>query len=135
MKKMVVIIIILAIILAGMIIYKKTAVGTKDDISIGEIKEIETYITKIYLWKEITNEALPVFENINEANETWVWEAVKKNLEEFEVSIEDIQNKAKELFGESFAKEFPKEGNDSYEYDQETDKYYALGMRIGPRRR
>ena len=135
MKKMVVIIVILAIILAGMIIYKKAAVGTKDDISIGEIKEIETYITKIYLWKEITNEALPVFENINEANETWVWEAVKTNLEEFQVSSQDIQNKAKELFGENFTKEFPKEGNNSYEYDQETDKYYALGMRIGPRRR
>lgn len=135
MKKMLVIIIILAIILAGMIIYRKTAVGTKEDISIGEIKEIETYINKIYLWKEITNDALPVFQNINEANDIWIWEAVKKNLEEFQVSIEDIQNKAKELFGENFTKEFPKGGNDSYEYDEETDKYYALGMRTRRRRR
>lgn len=129
MKKMLVIIVILAIILAGMIIYKKTAVGTKDDVSIEEIKEIETYITKIYLWKEITNEALPTFENINEANDTWVWEVVKKNLEEFAVSIEDIQNKAKEIFGENFTKEFPKEGNNSYEYEEETGRYFALGMR------
>ena len=30
------------------------------------------------MWKEITKEALPTFENINNANELWVWEVIKK---------------------------------------------------------
>ena len=33
--------------------------------------------------------------------------------------------KSKEIFGESFTKEFPKEGTSSFEYDEEIDKYFA----------
>lgn len=125
MKKMIIIIIILAIILISMIIYKNTATGTTNQVNIQEIQKIEENISKIYLWKEITNEALPTFENVNNSEEVWVWEVIKKNLEQYEVSHEEIQTKAKEIFGEEFNKQFPREGNSGFEYDETSNKYFA----------
>ena len=128
MRKMIVTIIILLIIFVGMIIYRNMAISSSNQVSVQEIEQIETYITKIYMWKEVTSEALPTFENINEASEMWTWEAVKKNLEDYELSYEQIQEKAKELFGPDFTKEFPKEGTENFIYDEQTGKYYATGM-------
>ena len=128
MRKMIVTIIILLIIFVGMIIYRNMAISSSNQVSVQEIEQIETYITKIYMWREVTNEALPTFENINEANDMWTWEAVKKNLEEYELSYDQIQEKAKELFGTDFTKEFPKEGTENFTYDEQTGKYYATGM-------
>ena len=128
MRKMIVAIVILLIIFVGMIIYRNMAISTNNQISVQEIEQIETYITKIYMWREVTSEALPTFENINEASEMWTWEAVKKNLEDYELSYDQIQEKAKELFGTDFTKEFPKEGTENFTYDEQTGKYYATGM-------
>ena len=125
MKKMFIIIIILAIIFVGMVVYKNTAVGSKNNVSVNEVQEIEQYISGIYMWEEVTNEALPIFEDINNANDLWTWEVIKKNLEQYEISYEEIKQKSKEIFGESFTKEFPKEGTSSFEYDEEIDKYFA----------
>ena len=128
MKKLIIIIIVLAIIFVGMIVYKNVAINTSNNISIQEISQIETYITKIYMWKEITEQALPNFGDINQVEDIWLWEAVKKNLEDYEFSYEQIQEKAKELFGEKLTKEFPKEGTEYIIYDEKSDKYYAIGM-------
>ena len=128
MRKMIVAIVILSIIFVGMIIYRNMAINSNNQINVQEIEQIETYITKIYMWREVTNEALPTFENINEASDMWTWEVVKKNLEDYELSYEQIQEKAKELFGPDFTKEFPSEGTENFTYDEETDKYYATGM-------
>ena len=128
MKKMIVTIIILLIIFVGMVIYRNMAISSSNQVSVQEIEQIETYITKIYMWKEVTSETLPTFENINDANDMWTWEAVKKNLEDYELSYEQIQEKAKELFGPDFTKEFPKEGTENFTYDEQTGKYYATGM-------
>ncbi len=107
-----------------MIVYRSRSVSNPEQVTINEIENIETYISDIYMWKEITNEALPIFDNINNANELWIWEVVKKNLEEFELDYQQIQDKGKEIFGEDFKKEFPKEGSQSFEYNGETQKYY-----------
>lgn len=128
MRKMIVTIIILLIIFVGMIIYRNMAISSSNQVSVQEIEQIETYITKIYMWREVTSEALPTFENINEASEMWTWEAVKKNLEDYELSYDQIQEKAKELFGTDFTKEFPKEGTENFTCDEQTGKYYATGM-------
>lgn len=128
MKKLVIVIIILLLILVGMIIYKNTVIKANNQVSVQEVEKIETYITKIYMWKEVTGEALPTFENINDARDMWVWEAVKKNLENYELTYDEIQDKAIELFGQDFTKEFPKEGTENFTYDKETNKYYATGM-------
>lgn len=128
MRKLIVTIIILLIIFVGMIIYRNMAISSSNQVSVQEIEQIETYITKIYMWREVTSEALPTFENINEANDMWTWEAVKKNLEDYELSYDQIQEKAKELFGTDFTKEFPREGTENFTYDEQTGKYYATGM-------
>lgn len=125
MKKMLVIIVILAMILVSMIIYKNIAINKNKSVNVQEVEQIEEYISKIYMWKEITKEALPTFENINNANELWLWEVIKKNLETYETTYEEIQQKGKELFGEKFEKKIPKEGNDSFYYDKESNKYLA----------
>ena len=125
MKKMLVIIVILAMILVSMIIYKNIAINKNKSVNVQEVEQIEEYISKIYMWKEITKEALPTFENINNANELWVWEVIKKNLETYETTYEEIQQKGKELFGEKFEKQIPKEVNDIFYYDKESNKYLA----------
>lgn len=124
MKKLIIIIVILAIILIGMIVCKNVIIKT-NHIDIQEIEKVENYIQQMYMWKEVTGEALPCFEDINQANEDWIWQVVKKNLEEYEVSYEKIQEKAKELWGENFKKEFPKEGTEYLTYREENNLYYA----------
>ena len=127
MKKMFIIILILLMILIGMYIYRQSQTNIQT-VTVEEINKIELYLQKIYMWKEITEQALPEFDNINNANEIWLWEVVKKNLEDYELSYNQIQDKAKELFGPDFNKEFPKDGTEYLTYDSETDKYYAIGM-------
>lgn len=130
MKKMLIIIVVLASILITMIIYKNMSVGSKNNVNIGEIQNIEDSISKIYLWKEVTKNALPEFQNINDADDLWIWEVVKKNIEKYELTFEDIEQTSKELFGEEFSKEFPKEGNGSFEYDAENDFYLATEVNL-----
>lgn len=125
MKKMLVIIVVLAMILVSMMVYKNIEINKNKSVNVQEVEQIEEYISKIYMWKEITKEALPTFENINDASELWIWEVIKKNLETYETTYEEIQQKGKELFGEKFERQIPKEGNDSFYYDQESNKYLA----------
>lgn len=129
MKKLIIIIIILLLIFVGMYIYKQNKIisNQSSEVSIDEINQIETYLQKIYMWREITGDALPVFDNINDAPDVWLWEVVKKNLEEYELSYEQLQDKTKEIFGEELQKEFPREGYEYMEYNEETDTYYAIG--------
>lgn len=124
MRRLVVIIIVLGIILGGMIAYRNV-VKQENTIKIQEIEKIEKYLNQIYTWQEITEEALPEFQEINQANEKWIWGAVKKNLEDYELSYEQIQEKAKELFGEKFTRELAKEGTKYFGYDEENNRYYA----------
>lgn len=129
MKKLIVIILILLIIFIGMYVYRENQIASNKstEVTVDEISKIETYIQKIYMWKEITGEALPVFDNINNAPDVWIWEVVKKNLEEYELLYEQLQDKAKEIFGEDLQKEFPREGYEYMEYNEETNTYYAVG--------
>ena len=69
---MLIIIVVLAGILISMIIYKNMAVSSKNNVNIQEIKKIEEKISNIYLWKEVTKDALPEFEDINEKNTKFI---------------------------------------------------------------
>ena len=80
------------------------------------------------MWQEITEEALPKFDNINNAPDLWIWEVVKKNLENYELSYDEIQEKAIEIFGNDFTKQFPKEGSEYIQYDENLKKYIATGI-------
>ena len=103
MKKMLVIIFILLIIFIGVYINKKN-IGN-ETVTATEVNNIEEYISKIYMWQEVTEEALPKFNNINDAPDLWLWEVVKKNLDNYEVSYDEVEQKAKEIFGEEFTKQ------------------------------
>ena len=126
MKKLVAIICVLLVIFIGMYINKTKS--SQKIVTALEVEKVEEYISKIYMWKEVTEEALPEFNNINEAPDLWTWEVVKKNLEDYELTYEEIQQKATELFGKQFTKQFPKEGTEYIQYDEQTDKYITSGI-------
>ena len=126
MKKMLIIIVILLIIFVGMYMYKTNK--NQNTVTINEVQKIEEYISKIYMWQEVTEEALPKFGNINEAPDLWLWEVVKKNLDDYDVSYDEIEQKAKEIFGDKFTKQFPHEGTEYIQYNEETQKYIATGV-------
>ena len=130
MRKMLIIIGILSIIFFGMIAYRKLEVKNSTTVNAGEVTQIQSYIEKIYLWKEVTKEALPTFSNINQANDKWIWEVVKNNLDDYQISLEEANKKVKELFGKECNKQMPKEGNSSFIYNEESGKYEATGVEL-----
>lgn len=130
MRKMLIIIGILSIIFFGMIAYRKLEVKNSTTVNAGEVTQIQSYIEKIYLWKEVTKEALPTCSDINQANDKWIWEVVKNNLDDYEISLEEANKKVKELFGKECNKQMPKEGNSSFIYNEESGKYEATGVEL-----
>ena len=128
MKKLVAIICILLVIFVGM--YVNRSKSNQNLITATEVEKVEEYISKIYMWKEITGEALPKFDNINDAPDVWTWEVVKKNLENYDLTKDEIQNKATELFGNQFKKQFPQEGTEYMQYDEELGKYISTGIEL-----
>ena len=129
LKKLVVIICILLAIFIGMYINQRNQISSAK-ITAEEVDNIEVYITNIYMWKEVTGEALPKFQDINDAPDKWIWEVVKNNLDDYDISLEEANQKVKELFGEKCNKQMPKEGNDSFWYNEETEKYEATGVEL-----
>ena len=116
MKKLIVIICILLIIFISLLIYRKSEQNR--NITAQEVDNIQNYISEIYMWKEVTGEALPIFDNINNAPEKWFWEAIKKNIDNYDnIVYDDIQKKVIEIFGDKCTKVFPKEGNDVFIYN------------------
>ena len=128
MKKLVAIICILLVIFVGM--YVNRSKSNQNLITATEVEKVEEYISKIYMWKEITGEALPKFDNINDAPDVWTWEVVKKDLENYELTKDEIQNKATELFGNQFTKQFPQEGTEYMQYDEKLGKYISTGIEL-----
>lgn len=129
MKKLIAIICVLLAIFIGMYIYQRQE--KEKIVTAEEVSDIEQYISKIYMWKEVTQDALPEFNSINEAPEKWVWEVVKKNLDIYdEILYDEIQEKAKEIFGKDFSKKFPEEGNDNFLYNPEQKTYQATSIEL-----
>lgn len=128
MKKLVAIICILLVIFVGM--YVNRSKSNQNLITATEVEKVEEYISKIYMWKEITGDALPKFDNINDAPDVWTWEVVKKNLENYDLTKDEIQNKATELFGNQFKKQFPQEGTEYMQYDEKPGKYISTGIEL-----
>ena len=121
MKKLIFTIVILFIIFIVMLINNN--IEESQEIKIDEVQSIENYIKKIYGWKEVTNEALPEFNNINDANELWLWGIIRKNIESEAIEYEQIEEKVRELYGKNITKSFPTEGNNYIKYDEEIQEY------------
>ncbi len=129
MKQLVATICILLVIFVGMLIYKKQQINNRN-VSAEEVDKIQEYISNIYMWKEVTDEALPIFEDINQAPDKWVWEVVKNNLDKYQVTKEEIMQKAKEIFGKEFNKEFPIEGTQALILLENTNTYIASEINL-----
>ena len=126
MKKLLAIICILLVIFIGMYINKNKS--TQNMVTATEVENVQEYISKIYMWKEVTEEALPKFDTINDAPDVWTWEVVKKNLDNYEATCEEIEQKAIQLFGKQFTKQFPEEGTEYIQYNDELGKYLTSGI-------
>ena len=126
MKKLLAIICILLVIFIGMYINKNKS--TQNMVTATEVENVQEYISKIYIWTEVTEEALPKFDNINDAPDVWTWEVVKKNLDNYEATYEEIEQKAIQLFGKQFTKQFPEEGTEYIQYNDELGKYLTSGI-------
>lgn len=125
MKKIIAIICILVLIIIGIFVYKKT-VNKNKNVTADEVVNIQNYISRVYMWQEVTDEALPKFDNINNAPDKWLWKTVLK--EDYELTYDEIEQTATSLFGKDLTKQFPKEGIDGIVYDDEIQKYAILGM-------
>lgn len=122
LKKFFVIIGILLVIFISLLIYRKSQ--QKNIVTASEVDNIQNYISEIYMWKEVTGEALPVFDEINNASDKWIWEVVKKNIDNYDsITYNQIQDKIKEIFGQNCTKQFPKEGNEAFLYNEEAQNY------------
>lgn len=126
MKKLLIIICVLLIVFICMFIYKNNV--KQNTVTVSEVEQIGEYISKIYMWQEITEEALPKFDNINNAPDLWIWEVVKKNLENYELKYEEIQEKAIQIFGDDLKKQFPKEGTEYIQYNKDLNRYITTGI-------
>lgn len=125
MKILAVIILILVIILLGYVCLKNNneADGVKNlntnTVEQEELKErtkvdeeeVKDYINSIYINFGIK---LPSFDDINLANENWVWITAFYNVEDYimgdVIKKDKIEDKSKDLFGDNLKKELPKEG-------------------------
>lgn len=126
MRKLLIIICALLIIFIGLFIYKNDV--KQNTITVSEVEQIQEYLSKIYMWQEITQEALPKFDNINNAPDLWIWEVVKKNLENYELTYQEIQEKAIQIFGNDLKKQFPKEGTEYIKYNEDINRYTTTGI-------
>lgn len=121
MKKMLATILVLLIIFIGMLIYRTSE--KEAEVKIDEINKIESYLEKIYGWKEVTNQALPEFDDINNADEKWLWGTLRENIDDYEIDYDKIESTIKDLFGNNLKKEYPKEGTEFISYDEQSGKY------------
>ncbi len=130
MKKLIITICILLLIFLTLFFYTKTN-QQKQELTIEEIEKIEKYISTIYMWKEVTKDALPKFNTINEAPEKWIWEVVKKNIDNYDLlTIEEINKKGKEIFGDKLEKEYQKDQKDIFILNQETNSYEPISTEL-----
>lgn len=89
-----------------------------------EISLIQEYLNKIYNYFETT---MPEFENINEANEEWIWGVSLDNIYDYTtgeaVSYNDLTTSANKLFGDNLTLTLPKKEIGLVEYNEENDTY------------
>ncbi len=128
MKKLFAIIGVLLLIFIFLLIYRINLKNNR--INIQDVEKIQQYISKIYMWKEVTGEALPKFDNVNDAPNLWIWEVVKRNFEDYEISYDDIEDKATEIFGSNIDMKFIDQDLDYIEYDTKTSKYINTGFAL-----
>lgn len=122
------IVIVILIIIAG-VLYK-LAFSNKDEKPKEDFSGVTSYIADIYG----TTFLIPEFDDINNADENWLWENVnqyvwnhddeyhEKNEQEYGYTYDDVSKIVKTLYGDNLEKKFPK-GAISMRYDYYRDFY------------
>lgn len=91
--------------------------------------EIDNYINSIYMG---VYSQIGEFNDINSADEKWLWECAYGNLVNLDdvsnkriVTKDDVEKSAKQIFGNGLVKEFPKEGLEFWLEPEEDGYFYA----------
>ena len=105
-------------------------VTNNDGIIVDENEAINSYLYSIYFGTETY---MPEFKDINSADEKWIWECAYRNLVNFDdlvtattVTKENVEESAKQLFGNDLNKEFPKEGLEFWLEPEGNEYFYAV---------
>lgn len=119
--------VLIIILLLSFILY--SFISNTNKISDEEKTELLSYIDDIYN----NVHSIPEFDDINDANEYWIWDNINqylsnheefnnRNKKNFDYTYEEICSYAQKLYGKNLKKVFPKE-NDIMLYDETTNKY------------
>ena len=138
MNKKLIIIISIAIIILGFIIYKnfiEVPGHVAGQRAIEELmsqlyhEEADKHLEKVFVKTGLDN-PLPEFENINEAPKDWIWRVLYNNLnsEENLYTYNQIQEKLTEVFSEKLTIKFPEEGIENLIEKDSNGNYIKLGI-------
>lgn len=98
--------------------------ASRQEVTLQEKDNIQEYLNEIYHFFETT---IPEFETINEADESWIWGVSLNRVYDYTkgegISYNELIQSAKELFGDEFNLEPPKENMDFITYDKDTSTY------------
>lgn len=88
--------------------------------------DIETFIDKIFLGNGLTKEALPEFNNILEADKSWMfsmlyYDLVTNDSLKYTYTYEEVQEELNNIIGKNTSIQFPQEGTDKIM--KKEDKY------------
>ncbi|MGN1299081.1 MAG: hypothetical protein ACI4UE_03765 [Candidatus Scatovivens sp.] len=137
-KQKLIVAIIIAIIIIGIVVYKKfieVPGNVAGERAIEELlqqvyyEDAEKCLEDIFVSNENIEDPLPEFSDINEAPEEWIWMVLYNNLENEEnlFTYEQIQEKLISLFSENLNKKFPEEGvKGLIEKNLESGNYYKI---------
>ena len=130
MKKNIKLLIVIAILGILAFVMYKFAFSKKPAYQKDYFSEIQKYIKDIYG----TTFLIPEFDDINDAEENWLWENInqyvwnhndeyhEQNEQEYGYTYNDVSKIAKTLYGDSLKKHFPK-GSVSMRYNSYRDLY------------
>lgn len=130
LSKILILVILAIIVMIGYSAYKANW-GNEQISKITENK-VDQYLGDIYYG---TDTWMPTFNNINSTDENWIWECAYSNLFKdgrdpgMFVTKEQIENSAKEVFGENLKKQFPNEGLEFW-LEPEADGYFVARASI-----
>lgn len=91
--------------------------------------DIRKYIESIYG----SYIAIQDFADINNADETWLWENVRSNIisdEKTSYTYKELEEKTNELYGPNLTKTFPKDGSDFFIFNEDTNAYLVADFTL-----
>ena len=121
--------VLISVLIIILLVAFAVLITNNNDITQSEKEEIENYIKMIY---GFYGETLPEFEDVNDANEDWMWMVTLYYLQETNESgmytSEEVKEAGKILYGDNFNKEISKDSSKFVLYFEDTHRYRLVGM-------